>query len=146
MREDLQIEFKYKNYKGEISQRRVLPGRVYFGSTEFHPHPQLLMEGYDLDKKQNRTFAIRDIIHEPIPKNFQLGDNVRFIPQFKTQRTLEGKVCFIDGERIFFYSGIMPEEFYGTEMAKQPGNNFPHKENLYSWQLMIHHIDNLEKI
>jgi hypothetical protein len=104
------------------------------------------MEGYDLDKKADRVFALRDIIHDPLPKNFQLGDNVRFIPVFKSQKTLEGKICFIDGERIFFYSGIMPEEFYGTEMAKQPGLNFNHNGEFYTWQLMIHHIDNLEKI
>jgi len=141
------IVFKYKNYKGEISERRVLPKRVYFGSTEHHPHPQLLMEAFDMEKNAIRTFALRDIIHDPLPKEkIRLGDRVRFIPQFKFQRMLEGIVCYIEEERIFFFSGIMPAEFYGTDMAKRPGRNLEHNGKMYTWELMCHHIDTLEKI
>ncbi len=146
MEDELQISFKYKNHKGQISQRRILPGKVYYGSTEFHPHPQLLMEGFDLDKKEDRTFALRDIIFEPIPKNFKIGDKVRFIPTFPSQRTLEGIICFIEGERIYFFSGIMPTDFYGTDMAKKPGKSILHNDVLYDWELMIHRSSNLEKI
>lgn len=78
------IEFKYKNWKGEISDRKVIPGKVYFGSTEFHPVPQLLMEGFDIDKQEQRTFALRDIIHpEDDIKKKTIDRNLLISPEYK---------------------------------------------------------------
>lgn len=54
--------FVYRNCKGEVSERTVVPGSVRFGSTEYHPATQWLMDTWDCDRKAVRTFAMRDIL------------------------------------------------------------------------------------
>ena len=56
------LRFVYKNYKGIVSTRNVIPEGVYYGTTEWHKQNQWLMTAFDLDKKADRTFAITDII------------------------------------------------------------------------------------
>jgi hypothetical protein len=34
---------------------------IAFGSNEFHPEPQWLLHGWELNKQAERTFAIKDI-------------------------------------------------------------------------------------
>ena len=55
------LEFRYKNHRGETSQRRVKPLRIYWGNTEYHPDSQWLLEAFDEDKKALRDFAMADI-------------------------------------------------------------------------------------
>jgi hypothetical protein len=54
------ITFKYTNYRGETAMRTVLLIRIEFGSTEWHPEPQWLLHGVDMDKAMGRAFALRD--------------------------------------------------------------------------------------
>lgn len=49
---------RYRNYRGEVATRRIIPLRIYWGSNEWHPEPQWLIEAHDLDKKAIRTFAL----------------------------------------------------------------------------------------
>jgi hypothetical protein len=56
-----EITIVYTNWKGETSIRRILPKQISFGSNEWHPTPQWLLEAYDLDKKDIRNFALKDI-------------------------------------------------------------------------------------
>ena len=39
----------------------ILPERIWFGSTDWHPEPQWLMDAWDLDKGTIRSFALCDI-------------------------------------------------------------------------------------
>jgi predicted DNA-binding transcriptional regulator YafY len=55
------ISFDYTNWRGEKSRRRVHPIRIYFANTPWHPNTQWLMEGYDLDKKEMRDYALADM-------------------------------------------------------------------------------------
>lgn len=55
------LRFGYTNWRGEYAERNAVPLRVYFGSTEWHPEPQWLMEAYDRDKKEKRVFALKDM-------------------------------------------------------------------------------------
>ena len=55
------IEILYTNYRGETARRRIVPGSLRYGSTEYHPEPQWLLEAFDLEKKAERTFAMHDI-------------------------------------------------------------------------------------
>jgi hypothetical protein len=57
----VEVGFTYKNWKGEVSERRAVFTGLVWGKNEWHPTPQLLLEGYDLDKKSPRTFAAKDI-------------------------------------------------------------------------------------
>lgn len=51
----------YTNHRGDAQQRRILPGRLWFGSTEWHPEPQWLLDALDLDRQVQRIVAMRDI-------------------------------------------------------------------------------------
>jgi hypothetical protein len=56
-----QVSFTYTNWKGKISQRKAVMTRIIFGCNEWHPEPQFLIEGYDIDKGAGRTYALKDI-------------------------------------------------------------------------------------
>ena len=56
-----EVTFTYKNHRGETSIRLVRPIMIAFGATEFHPDPQWLLHGWDLNKEAERTFAMKDI-------------------------------------------------------------------------------------
>ncbi len=55
------IQFTYKNWKGEIAQRRAKIIRFGFGSTPWHETPQFLMLAMDLDKNEPRKYATCDM-------------------------------------------------------------------------------------
>jgi predicted DNA-binding transcriptional regulator YafY len=55
------ISIIYTNYRGETAQRTILPQRVWFGATDWHPEEQWLLEAIDIDKGAPRSFALRDI-------------------------------------------------------------------------------------
>lgn len=52
---------RYTNHRGEQAERRIIPERIWFGSTEWHQEPQWLLEAFDLDRKAVRCFAVKDI-------------------------------------------------------------------------------------
>lgn len=55
-------EIVYTNYKGETSNRLIIPKKIWFGETEWHPERQWLLTALDLDKKlETRDFAMKDI-------------------------------------------------------------------------------------
>lgn len=56
------IIFKYKNWKGKISERKVIFKYFFFGKTKFHPEYQCFMVGFDLDKMEYRQFAVNDVL------------------------------------------------------------------------------------
>ena len=58
---DANLAFEYKNWRGETRNRKVSPFRIWYGSTEWHPLPQMLLEGYCHDAMAKRDFAIADI-------------------------------------------------------------------------------------
>ena len=51
----------YTNHRGERSERRIRPGGMWYGVTEWHHDPQWLVDAIDLDKSESRTFAMKDI-------------------------------------------------------------------------------------
>ena len=53
----------YTNYRGEVGRRRILPGRIWFGATTWHPDDQWHLDALDLDKGELRSFVLADI-HE----------------------------------------------------------------------------------
>ena len=55
------VEIVYTNYRGETGTRRIVPKRLWFGSTEWHPKPQWLLDAHDLEKEADRSFAMRDV-------------------------------------------------------------------------------------
>jgi hypothetical protein len=51
------ITARYTNWRGETAERTFIPHRVFFGSNEWHPEPQVLIEATDCEKGALRTFA-----------------------------------------------------------------------------------------
>ncbi|QGZ16235.1 hypothetical protein Hena1_00590 [Erwinia phage Hena1] len=56
------LKFYYKNYRGEYGHRTVQDPKWRFGSTEYHKQPQWLIEAFDVEKQDFRTFAAADIV------------------------------------------------------------------------------------
>jgi predicted DNA-binding transcriptional regulator YafY len=56
------VKILYKNWQGKIAWRNIIPQKIYYASTEWHPEPQLILLAYDADKKGYRHFAMKDII------------------------------------------------------------------------------------
>lgn len=55
------IEILYTNWRGEEGLRNVIVDKLLYGSNTYHPAPQFLLQGFDIDKKAMRTFAIKDV-------------------------------------------------------------------------------------
>lgn len=55
------ISFNYTNWKGERATRTAKVRNLLYGSNEFHPEKQWLLIAFDMDKKLQRTFAMKDM-------------------------------------------------------------------------------------
>lgn len=57
----------YTNYRGETSDRELHLIRIWYGGTEWHPEPQLLLSAFDYGKDAYRDFAVSDfaLAHAP---------------------------------------------------------------------------------
>lgn len=55
------LNFPYKNYKGETSQRSVIFLSVRYGSNEYYAEDQWFINCWDLDKQTMRSFALNKI-------------------------------------------------------------------------------------
>src|SRR5690349_10917823 len=56
------VIIRYTNYRGETADRRIVPICIRFGSTEWHPEEQWLLEAFDLDRNAPRAFALKDVL------------------------------------------------------------------------------------
>ena len=54
------VEIDYMNYRGERAKRIVIPQRIEFMASEWHPEWQWIMVA-DEDGKGTRFFAMKDI-------------------------------------------------------------------------------------
>lgn len=70
------LRFWYKNHRGESGWRNVIPSRVFYGTTEWHKEPGWLLEGFDTDRKQTRSFAFDSIDRGRFQLRTQLADVV----------------------------------------------------------------------
>jgi hypothetical protein len=56
-----EVSILYRNWKGEVAWRRIVPLSISFESSQWHPVPQWIMRALDIDKEAERSFAIADI-------------------------------------------------------------------------------------
>lgn len=54
------ITMTYRNWRGEGGKRAIIPIRIWFGATEWHPTPGWLLSALDLEKGVDRDFALAD--------------------------------------------------------------------------------------
>ena len=67
------VSLDYTNHRGERATRLILPSRIYFGATAWHPEPQWLLVALDVEKLARRDFALSALpgwepAPVPIPK------------------------------------------------------------------------------
>lgn len=62
------LEIWYRNYRGEVAKRHIIPKGIVFGDTEWHPESQWLLHAWDEDKQAYRYFAIKDFV-SPQPED-----------------------------------------------------------------------------
>jgi predicted DNA-binding transcriptional regulator YafY len=55
------LRFAYRNWSGRLGTRHVRPISIRYGSSKWHPSPQWLMLADDLEKGEQREFAMRDM-------------------------------------------------------------------------------------
>ena len=55
------VEIVYKNWRGEVGVRQIIPEKIWFGTTEWYPEEQWLLDAFDCGKQESRTFAMSDI-------------------------------------------------------------------------------------
>jgi hypothetical protein len=55
------VVIDYTNWRGERALRRIEPVGIYWGSNEWHPKEQWLLDARDYGKREQRTFAMKDI-------------------------------------------------------------------------------------
>jgi hypothetical protein len=56
------LRFRYRNHRGVVADRRILPINIRFGQSEFHTGYQWFLCGQDLDRNAQRDFAVKDIL------------------------------------------------------------------------------------
>ena len=59
--EKKEISIIYTNYKGKTALRKIVPKEIIFSSNEWHKEEQWLLIAFDINKKADRTFAMKDI-------------------------------------------------------------------------------------
>lgn len=57
------VHVLYRNWRGEVGWREIVPGSIYWGHSEWHPEDQWLLRAWDRGKSATRDFAVADILH-----------------------------------------------------------------------------------
>ncbi|MDO8507867.1 MAG: hypothetical protein Q7S53_04875 [bacterium] len=55
------VKIIYKNFRGEVTTREIIPDHIRFEGTQWHKEPQWTLHAFDIEKKAIRYFAIKDI-------------------------------------------------------------------------------------
>ena len=61
MSQNKQITITYTNWKRETRERVIEPIEIWFGSTRWHPDEQWLLKAMDINKGEERDFAVTQI-------------------------------------------------------------------------------------
>jgi len=55
------VKILYTNYRGETAVRQIIPIKIWFGKTDWHPEEGWLLDAYDIEKQAERSFSMKDI-------------------------------------------------------------------------------------
>jgi predicted DNA-binding transcriptional regulator YafY len=61
MKKQPTLKFVYTNWQGETAERSVIPIKIWYGKTDFHPKEQWFLKAIDVEKNAQRDFALKDI-------------------------------------------------------------------------------------
>lgn len=74
---DRKIRLVYRNHRGRVSCRHIIPLSLSFGESDHHPGAQWLMQCYDLDKGGERTYALKDCDFRMVDPEFAAPESGR---------------------------------------------------------------------
>lgn len=55
------IKVEYVNWRKECTVRAIVPIKIYWGKTQWHPEEQWLLQVWDVNRGAYREYALRDI-------------------------------------------------------------------------------------
>lgn len=55
------VNILYTNWKGDTRWRKIIPISIEFKMTQWHKKEQWILNAIDVDKNEERGFAIKDI-------------------------------------------------------------------------------------
>ena len=58
---DRVVKVRYKNWRGEVAVRTIVPVEVFWGKTDWHPGEQWLLKVWDIERNAERVYAFADI-------------------------------------------------------------------------------------
>src|SRR5262245_13884247 len=53
-----EVQLYYTNWRGETRARRVVPIRMWFGKTDYHPEPGWMVKALDCEDGRVKDFAL----------------------------------------------------------------------------------------
>lgn len=56
-----EVKILYTNWKGETRWRVIVPSTIEFKSTTWHKEEQWILNAFDIEKQEERGFALKDI-------------------------------------------------------------------------------------
>jgi len=56
------LVFEYINWEGKKAIRSVIPIKLWYGKTKWHPKLGWLLKAMDVEKNEERDFAVNDIL------------------------------------------------------------------------------------
>lgn len=60
------FKVQYRNWRGEVAPRVIRPYRFWWGATSFHPEPQWLLHGMDVERGVERDFCVAGMTGFPV--------------------------------------------------------------------------------
>ena len=57
-----ELQFEYINWEHKKAIRKVKPIKIWWGVTQWHPKEQWFLKALDLEKNEERDFALKDIM------------------------------------------------------------------------------------
>ncbi len=67
------VRILYKNWKGEVGYRNIIPISIDYKFSEWHKETQWIMTAFDLDKMAERGFACKDIIEWEVAEDYEVS-------------------------------------------------------------------------
>lgn len=75
------VRILYTNHRGQTAWREVLPLRVEFKATEWHPEPQWILQAFDLEKQAEPSFALKDVKRWALPISPEVKEKIRYLTE-----------------------------------------------------------------
>lgn len=59
--DSMEVRIRYTNHRGQTKDRRIIPEKIEFEMTQWHPKAQWILHAFDIDKNAKRSFALNDV-------------------------------------------------------------------------------------